>query len=591
MNSELWQTAVRRISAAGITSLLLATGATNASAQLGSPTWQATFHYTIPVVNDYGRSVCMLQNGSIAAGETRVLDDDIYLVRNDLCYHALWEYAYDFGGNEQVGRIRELSDGFLIVGTTNNKRRDICPYFNQIFLLKVDVNGGVQWGHLYGGEGDEAGYDVQVLPNGAGYIIAGETNSAGGGGKDAYLIKTDLSGNLLWDKAYGGIGDESFRTCTVASNGDIIAAGGTTTYWGPTNRDIFLGRVDQATGAMLGGFPRHYDGDDGQDEIAFSVLEDGRDIILAGGTFSYLYSSEAFLLRTDPVGAPIDMKLYGSANGWDEFLDMVRVGRDFAVAGRFYNAPGGWGDFDMYVARVNGVFALQSSMLHGGTGDDQGWGISTITGSEAVMVAGFTDSYGAGLKDMYQVRQNIITGTSGCNDRVPDLNIRDVEIENLFALIPTPASLDLDCAVDPARNLKVQYEDLLCTSCDDDGRNISGPAIGQDLLPRTERQTLAPASSLSTAGVTDNTTAGDLKIYPNPVAAQHTLVLEHKPVQGATMTLTVSDIAGGMVSSQQHSASSGRLEISTIGWAAGTYIVRMTIGEATQTRRITVLGN
>jgi hypothetical protein len=533
----------------------------------------------------------MLPDGSsIAAGETRVLDDDIYLVMNDICGRAQWEYAYDFGGNERVGRIRQTGDGgFIIVGTTENRNLTPCDNFNQIFLLKVDAAGTVDWGHLYGGEGEEVGYDVQVYPDESGFIIAGETNSGGGGARDGYLIRTDASGARIWDKTYGGTGDESFRACTISNTrSEIIAVGETFTYWGPTNGDIFLVRTSASGNIMT---TKHYDGDDGQDETAYSVLEDGRDIIMAGGTFSYLNSSEAFMLRTTASGTSPAIKLYGNADRWDEFRDMVKVeDSNFAVTGRFYNPPGGWTDFDMYVGLIAPSFALTSSIVHGGNGDDQGWGISTIPGSEEVIVAGLTDSYGAGLRDMYQVRQNILSGESGCNDRIPEVIVRTEEIEVLDAPIPDPDSLVQDCLVDPVRNDRQTYQNILCTTCDG-GRNISSPVIGDGIHPTGELQGLAPAGSLSTAAVSEDAAAGDLKIYPNPVAAQRTLVLEHRPVQGATMTLTISDIAGRIVSSQQHSAASGRLEIGTNGWTAGTYIVQMTIGDATQTRRVTVLGN
>lgn len=52
---------------------------------------------------------------------------------------------------------------------------------------------------MFGGVGADQGNAVMQTLDG-GYMVAGATNSFGAGGLDAYLIKTDAGGNLLWTK-------------------------------------------------------------------------------------------------------------------------------------------------------------------------------------------------------------------------------------------------------------------------------------------------------------------------------------------------------------------------------------------------------
>ena len=63
-----------------------------------------------------------------------------------------------------------------------------------VYLVKTDSNGNLQWSNAFGGASSDAAYSVQQASDG-GYLIAGYTDSFGAGDVDVYLIKTDLNGN------------------------------------------------------------------------------------------------------------------------------------------------------------------------------------------------------------------------------------------------------------------------------------------------------------------------------------------------------------------------------------------------------------
>lgn len=84
-------------------------------------------------------------------------------------------------------------DGYLVVGRKGSK---IC-------LIKTDLNGNLLWTRLYGGSVGQYGYSVATTIDG-GYIVAGSTNSFGEGSYDVYLIRTDATGDTLWTSAFGG---------------------------------------------------------------------------------------------------------------------------------------------------------------------------------------------------------------------------------------------------------------------------------------------------------------------------------------------------------------------------------------------------
>ena len=66
---------------------------------------------------------------------------------------------------------------------------------DDIFLIKTDANGNIQWAKTYGRTYSEWAYSVQQTSDG-GYIVAGYTESFGAGGYDIFLIKTDANGNI-----------------------------------------------------------------------------------------------------------------------------------------------------------------------------------------------------------------------------------------------------------------------------------------------------------------------------------------------------------------------------------------------------------
>ena len=105
---------------------------------------------------------------------------------------------YSGSGYDRGEGIVQLEDSsYVITGSSSSWSES-----SQAFLLKIDTAGNYLWSQSYGGAESEAG--KRVLYNAdLGYYIAGFSNSFGAGDFDAYLVKTDLNGNKLWEKTYG----------------------------------------------------------------------------------------------------------------------------------------------------------------------------------------------------------------------------------------------------------------------------------------------------------------------------------------------------------------------------------------------------
>ena len=105
---------------------------------------------------------------------------------------------YSGSGYDRGEGIVQLEDSsYAITGSSSSWGES-----SQAFLLKIDTAGNYLWSQSFGGAESEAG--KRVLYNAdLGFYIAGFSNSFGAGDFDAYLVKTDLNGNKLWEKTYG----------------------------------------------------------------------------------------------------------------------------------------------------------------------------------------------------------------------------------------------------------------------------------------------------------------------------------------------------------------------------------------------------
>ena len=131
-----------------------------------------------------------------------------------------WTKTFNGLGDDEAWSVQQTKDdGYIIVGSTKPFTSDNT----NAWLIKTDSKGNKLWSKIFNGK---CGYSVQQTSDG-GYIIAGEICYKG---KDVYLIKTDSSGNELWRKIFGGLMDDVGRSVQQTSDGGYIIAGETGSY-------------------------------------------------------------------------------------------------------------------------------------------------------------------------------------------------------------------------------------------------------------------------------------------------------------------------------------------------------------------------
>jgi hypothetical protein len=191
---------------------------------------------------DYARTIEPTADGGfIITGFTQPSSNkrDLFLLKTDPQGGMEWIRSYDISSSDHGFCGRQTNDGgYILIGMSTN----YVTGSEDILLLKTDASGNMLWYQLYGGSGYCYGHCVQQTSDG-GYIVFGSTELSGNGSRDFYLIKTDSQGNEIWSRVYGGPYDDYGFWIEQTPDGGFICTGlwGTSIYW---EQELYLEKMD-----------------------------------------------------------------------------------------------------------------------------------------------------------------------------------------------------------------------------------------------------------------------------------------------------------------------------------------------------------
>jgi hypothetical protein len=221
------------------------------------------------------------------------IDIYYYLLKINASGDSLWSAKYNPAAGDQArGRAVVPTDdhNFVIAGYVNRDNN------NSAHVARVDSNGQAVWSRTWDFEGAEYLSDIQKTADN-GYIVSGYTNSHGAGNLDYYLIKTNSQGDSLWTRTYGGASSEfCYVVEQTADEGYIMAGYGSS--FGHGSLDCYLVRTN-STGDTL--WTRSYGGTGQDDSYELKLTSDGG-FVLAGGTYSFGFGLNSYLLKLDGEG-------------------------------------------------------------------------------------------------------------------------------------------------------------------------------------------------------------------------------------------------------------------------------------------------
>jgi glycine cleavage system H lipoate-binding protein len=169
---------------------------------------------------DEANAIINTSGGYIMAGATESFghgDFDAYVLKMDTKGNRLWSRAFGGSDDDIANDIIEVSDGYMLVGTTESFGRR----YKDVFVVKMNKKGNRIWQKAYGGTKDEEGYSI--IEDNGGYVIAGKSGSYGESFRsDMYLFKIDKNGGLLWERVFGKKQDDAGYDLAATKDGYIV---------------------------------------------------------------------------------------------------------------------------------------------------------------------------------------------------------------------------------------------------------------------------------------------------------------------------------------------------------------------------------
>jgi hypothetical protein len=245
---------------------------------------------------DHGYCVRELQNGGyiIVGGTTSIGagGEDVYLLKVDPAGDTIWKKTYG-GSSAQDGKcIQEIGDGgFIITGMSLSD----SPDSEGVLLIKTDSVGNMIWQKIYG-DIHCAGSSVLQAFDG-GYVVCGHMADFGSVGWDVWLLKTDAWGDTVWTKHYGGYSEDWGYTVVETSDTCYFIAGHTWSY-GAGLSDVYLIKTDVSGDTI---WTRIFGGEGNEQGYSAQETAD-KGFIIVGSSETAFGMSDVYLIKTDSLG-------------------------------------------------------------------------------------------------------------------------------------------------------------------------------------------------------------------------------------------------------------------------------------------------
>ncbi len=421
---------------------------------------------------------------------------DLWVLKLDKCGTIQWERSFGGTNYESARDIVQTSDGgYLVLGETNSTDGGVVAGYGgtkDIWLLKLNATGTLQWQRRYGGSGLDIGNHIEITSDGGFLIAASSTSNDGdirgnhstGTYTDGVLMKMDASGNIQWSRCYGGSKNEELFDIEVI-NGTIFAAGFTNSVDGDIppdqkNYDMWLLAIDANSNKVLS---KIYGGS--QNDVAYCMTRgaDGT-LTLAGYTTSNdgdvsgaRGGQDYWIINVDQRGRLNWQRVMGGTDA--EYAKTIITDRDssYIVGGVTYSDDGDvanpLGDGDFWTIKLSPSGSVTWQQNWGGSSNDHMRCLIRHNTRNEYYLAGDSES---GDGDFNNAQGD--ADFAVIKLKIPELTRQDSTVCSLSGFVPVDDTLQDICGYDSAI---VRYDPVALAGPFDSLRKADTIFVGQSV--------------------------------------------------------------------------------------------------------------
>ena len=417
---------------------------------------------------DHAQSVLATPDGGcIVAGYTSstnfdVTDNhsftyDFWVVKLNDLGNLQWKKCYGGSSVELAYNIQATSDNaYVICGYTQSNNGDVLGLhgYKDFWVIKIDLSGNLIWQKTFGGSVDEEAYCIKETTDG-GFIVVGYAKSIDGdltinhGNSDFWVVKLNSSGDLLWQKTYGGTNEDEARSVQQADDGGYVIIGFTTSNDGDVvtgfhgSRDYWIIKVD--TNGVLQW--QKTIGGSNYDMASSSEKTNDGGYIICGTSNSYdgditnsFSSYDFFVVKINNSGNIVWHKNYGGSQYDGASCIKKTSDGNYLIAGSTYSNNDDLlgnlnsnGTSSFWIIKINDLGVIQMKTPYGTQSGYYGYAVDQTTDGGYVATGA---EYSGGTNEQYHI---IKLGTT--------LNTSNFDEFKQTYLYPNPSSgfLNINC--------------------------------------------------------------------------------------------------------------------------------------------------
>ncbi len=488
--------------------------------------------------DDPENSIATHDGGFLVFGNSRSNDGDVssappveyfgWIVRLDQFGNTLWTRSIDGNGRSVVKSALETSDsGFILAGYTASQYAggEKTKGGYDALILKLNKDGAIVWQKVYGGSGSD--YATSIVENtreGGGYVFAGSTTSLDGDvsgrhpstakdSSDVWVVKLTYTGEIEWQRCYGGEKDEYANAIIQTPEGGYAFVGNTASYTGDVvgHHLDSLGSYDAwivklgVTGNIiwqqcLGG---------SSNDIAYSIANaSSGELVITGSTYSpdngmsnfhsstlVFGAADAFCALFSKEGSIVWQNCFGG-NDEDNGKSIVYtndggflfVGGTASTDGDIttrHLVSGRYDRLDVWLVKLNSKGIIEWQQCFGGADIDEGLAVIPTKDKKILFLGRTSSSDGdvVGLHEGQPTNYDIWVVKLGINAGVTvasGFDLTDIVRDKFLKIYPNPSSSSVHLELLPWFTAKgVEIYNLLGTklSCEttlsENGANVN----------------------------------------------------------------------------------------------------------------------